>query len=420
MSPAQVAYADLPPAYHRWKWRVLIAYFAFYSFNYLGRFNFSLVQPAVIEDMAVTQAETGWVNSGMFWGFALGGLAWGRIAERAGFRRVILLGALGTALLNVLASYAGTVAGLFALWAAAGFMSSAAWSPGLGLITQWWPRQERGRAIGAASAAAGTALLMVWMVAPWVASAWGWRAALRWPPLALALAGVLFYPAVRDRPSEAGLPEYAEPSEVSRAAEEASEAGGSGLGAYLLLLGNWRFQIACHVRGLDTLARYGMVSWVPVYYAQMGGFDLKGMALVTFAYPVGLMLGPLAGGFLSDRIFKGGRSPVIVAASLASASAIAGVALSPAHSAPLAAFFLITGGFAINLAPVPALAVDLAGRRLAGTAAGLLSFHGYAYAAAQAWIFGRLSLAPNGWLWVFLLMAATRLVSAAAIRRVRA
>jgi sugar phosphate permease len=252
-----------------------------------------------------------------------------------------------------------------------------------------------------------------------VASAWGWRAALRWPPLALALAGVLFYLAVRDRPSEAGLPEYAEPAGVSRAAEEASGEGGRGLRPYLLLLGNWRFQAACHVRGLDTLARYGMVSWVPVYYAQMGGFDLKRMALVTFAYPAGLMLGPLAGGFISDRFFKGNRSTVILIASLASAAAIAGVALGPAGSAPWAAFFLVAGGFAINVAPVPALAVDLAGRRLAGTAAGLLSLHGYFYAAMQAWVFGWLSLS-HGWEWVFLIMAATRILSAAAIWRVKA
>ena len=74
-----------------------------------------------------------------------------------------------------------------------------------------------------------------------------------------------------------------------------------------------------------------------------------------------------------------------------------------------------------DLAPVPALAVDLAGRRLAGTAPGLMTFPGYLYAAAQAWFFGWLSLAvPGGWTWVFLTMAATRLLSAAAISRVGA
>jgi sugar phosphate permease len=357
----------------------------------------------------------------MFWGFTLGGIVWGRLAEHVGFRRVILFGALGTTLFNIVASFGGSVHGLFVPWAAAGFVNAATWAPGLALLAQWWPRLERGRAIGSANAAAGTALLVVWMAAPWAASIWGWRAALRYPPLALALAGILFYLAVRDRPSQAGLPEYAEPEGVSRAAEDASAGSERGLRPYLHLLKNWRLQIACHVRGLDTLSRYGLVSWVPVYYAQAGGFDLKQMALVTFAYPVGLMLGPLTGGYVSDRLFKGNRSAVIMMAALLSASAIAGVALSPADSAALAALFLIVGGFAISMAPVHALAVDLAGRRLAGTATGLLTFHGYFYAAMQAWIFGWLSLAsPDGWTWVFLIMAATRLLSAAAISRVRA
>jgi sugar phosphate permease len=72
------------------------------------------------------------------------------------------------------------------------------------------------------------------------------------------------------------------------------------------------------------------------------------------------------------------------------------------------------------MSPIQALAVDLGGRRLAGTASGVLDAHGYIYGAIQAWFFGWLSLSvPNGWLWVFGIMAATRLISVAAIWRVR-
>jgi sugar phosphate permease len=58
----QVRHADLPDLYHTWKWRVLIAYCVFYSMNYMGRFNFSLVQPAIIDDLGITSADTGWIN----------------------------------------------------------------------------------------------------------------------------------------------------------------------------------------------------------------------------------------------------------------------------------------------------------------------------------------------------------------------
>ena len=410
---------DPPPDYQRWKWRVLLSFCAFYSVVYLGRFNFSLIQTAVIDDLGITRADTGWINSWMFFGFAFGAFFHGRIADRFGYRLVILYGAIGIGVFNFIASYATSVGGLLLPWGLVGFFNAATWAPGIALITQWWPRRERGRAIGLASASAGASLLLVWLVAPWVAAEWGWRAAMRYPPLLIVFIGAAIFFIARDRPGQVGLPEYVESEKVSREAEAASEET-TGAAAYFQLLRNWRFLIACHVRGLDVFVRYGIVSWAPVYYSQVGGFDLKRMALVTFAYPVGIMLGSLAGGYVSDRLFGSNRSRVIALAGLLNCGAIAGIALSPADSIPLAAFFLIVGGFTITLAPVPALAVDLVGRRLAGTGMGLLGVHGYFYGALQAWFFGWLSMAPwGGWGWVFAAMAAARLISVAAVSRVR-
>ena len=39
-------YAELPPTYHRWKWRVLLSFCVFYLFLYLGRFNFWPIAPS--------------------------------------------------------------------------------------------------------------------------------------------------------------------------------------------------------------------------------------------------------------------------------------------------------------------------------------------------------------------------------------
>lgn len=140
----QVRHADLPDLYHTWKWRVLIAYCVFYSMNYMGRFNFSLVQPAIIDDLGITSADTGWINSWMFWGFALGDFVHGRFAERFGYRRILLLGALGTGLFNYIASFGTTINGLLVPWAIVGFMNAATWAPGIGIIAQWWGRPESG------------------------------------------------------------------------------------------------------------------------------------------------------------------------------------------------------------------------------------------------------------------------------------
>ena len=275
--------------------------------------------------------------------------------------------------------------------------------------------------MGLVGTAAGFAMLVVWIVTPWVAASYGWRAALRYPPLVISLLGIVFYFVARDKPSDVGLPEYVESDEVSIEAESSSEGSEHGIRAYLHLLSNWRFFIACQVKGLDNVVRYGIVSWAPLYYMHAGGMDLREMGWVTFAYPLGYMWGPICGGYISDKFFHSNRSRVIVISGFLSGAALMGIALAPASSIPLAVFFLIVGGFFVNMSPIQALAVDLAGRKLAATASGVLDAHGYLYGGAQAWFFGWLSLAvPNGWFWVFTIMAATRLISVAAISRVRA
>ena len=67
----------------------------------------------------------------------------------------------------------------------------------------------------------------------------------------------------------------------------------------------------------------------------------------------------------------------------------------------------------MGLSPISTVAVDIAGRRMSGTAAGLLDAHGYAYAGLQAVVFSViLDMTGSPWPVVFLAMAATRIVAA--------
>ena len=41
------------------------------------------------------------------------------------------------------------------MWCINGFVNAACWSPGISLLAQWWPRRERGQALGIVGMAAG-------------------------------------------------------------------------------------------------------------------------------------------------------------------------------------------------------------------------------------------------------------------------
>ena len=82
---------------------------------------------------------------------------------------------------------------------------------------------------------------------------------------------------------------------------------------------------------------------------------------------------------------------------------------------------LLIGGLSMGISPLKTLAVDIAGRRMAGTASGLLDAHGYAYAGLQAMVFSIiLDMTQARWPLVFLTMAGTRLISILMICRVKA
>ena len=413
-------YDELPTSYHRWKWQVLVAFCVFYFFVYTGRFNFWPTSPLIKEDLLLTHIEIGVINAMLLWGFMLGDLVHGRLAEAYGLRLWVMLGAILTTVFNWVASFGTSTVGIAIPWSIVGFVNAACWAPAISIISQWWPRRERGIAMGIVGTTAGGAMLMMWWLSSFVAAEWGWRAAFRYPPLIILVLGVAFYFMTRDRPADVNLPEYIEDDEVSSEPESVSDAELKGLGPYRVLLGNSRFQLACHVKGLENIARYGLTTWVPIYYFEAGGLDITQTILITLLLPLGYLLAPPISGFISDRLLGSRRRPLVIASCVLSAAALVAIALAPPSNLYLGAALMLWGGIGMGVSTISAIAVDLSGRRMSGTAAGVLDAHGYLYAGAQALLFSVvLDVAGSPWPLVFLTMAATRIISAAMISRVR-
>ena len=420
-----VRYVDLPRAYHVFKWRVLLAFAGFYLFAYLGRFSLYPLAPLVKaplaeHGLALTNVEVAVIWAMLFWGFALGDVCHGRLAEAFGLRLWVMLGAVLTAVFNWATSFATSPLTMAIPLGLAGFVNAACWAPAMSMISQWWPRSRRGVALGIVGTSAGGAMLLMWALAGWVGSEFGWRAAFRYLPFISAGLGIAFYFLVRDKPADIGLPEYIEEDEVSAAPEAIDPARLRGLGPYKWLLTNPNFLLACHVKGLENVVRYGLTTWVAIYYFEVGGLSIESTVFVTVLLPVGYLLAPPLSGFISDHFLGSQRRPLVISSCIASAAIIAVIAVVPPSNEILGAVLLLTGGLAMGMSPMSTVSVDMGGRRMAGTASGVLDAHGYLYAGAQALVFGALlDMTGSPWPIVFLAMAATRVVSTFMIWKVR-
>jgi len=419
-SPQSARYEDIPRSYHIFKWRILLAFAGFYLFLYLGRFNFWPVAPLVKEDLGLSNFEIGLVNALLLWGFGLGDLVHGRLAETYGLRLWVMIGAILTTVFNIITSYATSAVTMAIPWGIAGFVNAACWAPGISMISQWWPRRNRGLALGIVGTAAGGAMVTMWWVSGYVGAEWGWRASFRYPPMIIAVLGIAFYFIAKDRPTDVDLPEYVEDDEISATPEAINPELLKGLGPYKILMGNTRFLLACHVKGLENVVRYGLTTWVPIYYFEEGGLSIESTILLTILLPLGYLIAPPVAGIISDRYLGSRRRPMVIFSCAVSALVLIGIALAPPVNVTLGAFLLLVGGLSMGMSPMSTVAVDIAGRRMSGTASGLLDAHGYAYAGAQALIFAAvLDMAGSPWPIVFVAMAVTRVISGIMISRVR-
>jgi OPA family glycerol-3-phosphate transporter-like MFS transporter len=331
-----------------------------------------------------------------------------------------MMGAILTTVFNLITSFATSTWTMAIPFGVAGFFNAACWSPGISMISQWWPRRDRGLAMGIMGTATGGAMLVMWAISGSVGAEFGWRAAFRYPPLIIAVLGVGLYLVARDRPADVGLPEYVEEDEVSAAPEAVSPDRLRGFGPYKELLTNPGFQLASHVKGLENVVRYGLTTWVPIYYFTEGGLSIGSTVFLTILLPLGYLLAPPISGIVSDRLLHSARRPLVITSCAISAVVLVAIALTPPVSVTLGAVLLLMGGLAMGMSPISTVAVDIAGRHMAGTSSGLLDAHGYAYAGLQAIIFSViLDVTSSPWAIVFLAMAGARVLSGMLMAAVR-
>ena len=392
----------------------------FYLFVYLGRFNFWPISPLVKEDLNFSYLQIGIINVCLLWGFGLGDLFHGRLSEYYGFRVWIALGAITTTLFNLLASFGTSIWSIAIPYGIAGFCNAACWAPGISMIAQWWPRKDRGLALGIIGTASGGSMLLMWWIVGYVGIEFGWRSAFRYPPIIVLILGFVLYFLVRDRPSHAGLQEYIEEDVVSSTPELPGPGKLTRLGPYKSLLKNPKFHLASHVKGLENVVKYGLTTWIPLYYFEVGQHSIESTILLTAILPLGYLIAPPVSGLISDRFLDSNRRPMVITSCIASAVVLLLVAIIPPDSSYIGAVLLLLGGLSIGLSPMSTLAVDIAGRDMAATSSGLLDAHGYAYAGLQALLFSIiLDMTGSPWNIVFISMAFVRVLSVAMIYKVR-
>ncbi len=369
--------------FRRAQWRILWATMLCYFFYYTGRQTFGFAIPGIEQELGIGKAGLGWVSSAMLWCYAAGQAINGNLGDRFGGRRMMSLGALFSCLFNWVVSFAGGLAGLMVPWAINGYAQSMGWAPGSRVLSNWWSRWERGKVYGLYVGAAGLSSVLAFTTSNLIlALDLNWRWIFRLPVLLLLLGGAVYYRVARDRPEELGFSGANEP-EGNRAEARAARPGKednqeTAWHRYRQVCSNWRFMIASLAIGFQSLARYGLLTWVPVHFLGTAWRGFTGRTWITLALPAGMALGAVSSGWLSDRVFQSNRSRVIFLFMAAASLACTSMYLLPYHFFWSMALLALCGFFTYGpQSAFWALCPDLLGTRYAGTGTGVMNMHAY-------------------------------------------
>ncbi|GAA1726779.1 MFS transporter [Isoptericola hypogeus] len=366
-----------------------------YLFFYTGRQALGFAIPGIQEEFGWNKATVGTISGIALWSYAIGQMVNGNLADKFGGRRLMALGAILSTTFCILASFMHNFWGMALALGANGFVQAMGWSAGGRVISNWWSHHERGKSFGFYTLAAGSSSVLVYVTSTLTIEtfdlAWQWL--FRLPVLLMLVGGITFYIVARDTPKDAGIipPRSFTHDEDDVALEPEAARGLSSGDRYRAVLGIPKIWITGVAIGLQNSARYGLLVWVPVYFLGDSWKDTSNAVWITVALPVGMAVGALVNGQLSDRIFGSRRDrPIMLFMALGALSSLTMWITDPGAGLGIVLLFLC--GFFVYgpQSSFWALCPDLAGKVMAGTAVGVVNFFAYLFAGAAEPIIGHL------------------------------
>jgi MFS family permease len=253
---------------------------------------YALVLSALIEDLGIAKATAGLLGSLTLFSSALGGLLFGLFADRFGRRRALMASILIYSVFTAACGFSTGVLMLAVFRIFLGLGMGGEWASGAALVSETWPAAHRGKALGLVQSAWAVGYAAAAAVAALVMPRWGWRA--------------VFFVGVIPAFFTLWIQRRVDEPAIWKARRAESRPAGSG---FRLIFGRGRLRLTLLVTLMNALtlfAWWGLNLWIPSYLsmaAGQGGIGLttRIMSALVIVMQIGMWLGYVSFGFLSDR-----------------------------------------------------------------------------------------------------------------------
>ena len=292
-----------------WRKKTLLTVWITYSAFYLCRVNMSIAVPGIMDEYGYSKTAMGGVMTALLIAYAIGQFVNGQLGDKFGARRLITLGILVSAILNIAFGFSPGITVMIAIWALNGYFQSMGWAPSVKTIANWFPPRLRGRAGGILGTSYQIGNAYSWALAGFITGMLGWRWAFFVPAIIFLVFGIHWYIRGRDAPEEVGLSSLEDETRGAMSQPQRDEHLGFKHTLRLVVVDR-RIWIVAFALLFLNIVRYGFISWAPTYMVEVQRATISIAAYKAIALPLAGSLGALCAGWLSDKYFQLRRAPV--------------------------------------------------------------------------------------------------------------
>lgn len=370
-----------------WRWRIFAATWLTYAGLYFARKPFSIVKANLGDAHAWDTEALGALGAFYLIAYTIGQFIAGAAGQKWGPRLVLLSGIA----LSIAANAACGITNSYALFAVFvtlnGLGQSTGWSNCVGTMGQWFRKDERGRVMGVWATNYQVGGMLANGLAAFALGAWGFKYSFFAGSLALLVVWVFVYFNHRNKPSDVGLEDIDEEVlEIDENGDEVAEvAWPRAVVLNIAIVGVFYFFV--------KFIRYAIWSWAPFLLQKNYGLDGDDAGYISTVFDAAGILGVIACGWLSDRVFNSRRA--LTSCVFILGMVVSCVLLYTVGSNSVWLFAVCMGMIGFTLYGPDALmtgagAIDVGAAKRATVAAGVINGMGSVGAVVQELVLGRM------------------------------
>ncbi len=285
----------------RWSLAIFAMMMTFMA--YIDRINLAVTTPAIIQELHFTKVEIGTFQTVFFICYALFQIPSGTMTEFFGHRRIVPLALTWWSVFTSLTAFCSSFTSWIVVRAMFGIGESPIY-PGLnGAIAKWFPRIERGKAVGLMLMGAKFGPALGIPAATLIMIEWGWRAVF----IIFGAVGIViaigYYILIRNHPDESKYVNAAELKHI-KDGQTGTEVGSKIMPPWKDLLRSKQVWAVGAQFAMADYIQYVFIAWLPVYLLEAHHFTLKAMGFAAALPELGFAFGAIACGVISDHLIK--------------------------------------------------------------------------------------------------------------------